>query len=186
MLGQICKYGSAAGLVVAVPLFTMTVLDTWHPSGLAGMVFGYLIMLVALSAVFLAIKQHRDEACGGVIRFWPALALGLGVALIASLFYVAAWEAALAISGKDFAAEYARALVASQEASGVSGLQLARFRAEMEGFRQSYASPLFRLPMTFTEIFPVGVLVSVVSAALLRNNRFLPARRSADGARGSA
>jgi hypothetical protein len=31
--------------------------------------------------------------------------------------------------------------------------------------------------MTFVEIFPVGVLVSLVSVALLRNPRFLPARR---------
>jgi hypothetical protein len=30
--------------------------------------------------------------------------------------------------------------------------------------------------MTFVEIFPVGVLVSLISAALLRNRRFLPAR----------
>src|SRR3546814_12654255 len=35
---------------------------------------------------------------------------------------------------------------------------------------------MFRLPMTFVEIFPVGVLVSLVSAAVLRNPRVLPAR----------
>jgi hypothetical protein len=29
----------------------------------------------------------------------------------------------------------------------------------MERFKVEYADPLFRLPMTFTEIFPVGVLV---------------------------
>ena len=30
--------------------------------------------------------------------------------------------------------------------------------------------------MTFIEIFPVGVLVSLLSAAILRNPRVLPAR----------
>ncbi len=47
----------------------------------------------------------------------------------------------------------------------------------METFKAQYANPLFRLPMTFIEIFPVGVLVSLISAAILRNPRVLPARR---------
>jgi len=38
-------------------------------------------------------------------------------------------------------------------------------------------NPLFRLPMTFVEIFPVGLLIALVSAGLLRNPRFLPARQ---------
>ena len=43
-------------------------------------------------------------------------------------------------------------------------------------FAKNYANPLYRLPITFVEMFPVGVLISLVSAALLRNSRFLPAR----------
>jgi hypothetical protein len=46
----------------------------------------------------------------------------------------------------------------------------------MAEFRQQYANPLFRLPVTFIEIFPVGLVVSLISAALLRNSRFLPAQ----------
>ena len=38
-------------------------------------------------------------------------------------------------------------------------------------------NPLFRMPMTFTEIFPVGVLVSLITAGLLRKSTFLPAKR---------
>jgi hypothetical protein len=46
----------------------------------------------------------------------------------------------------------------------------------MEAFKLQYANPMIRMPMTFAEIFPVGLLVSLVSAGLLRNPRFLPAR----------
>ena len=46
----------------------------------------------------------------------------------------------------------------------------------MTAFQRQYADPLFRLPMTFIEIFPVGVVISLIAAALLRNSRFLPAR----------
>ena len=41
--------------------------------------------------------------------------------------------------------------------------------------RASYANPLFRIPMTFMEIFPVGFLVALVSALLLRNPKILRA-----------
>ena len=89
-----------------------------------------------------------------------------------------AWETALAITHVDFAAGYAKAQIAQQQAKGVSAEALAKFTAEMEQFKIQYANPLFRLPMVLIEIFPVGVLVSLVSAGLLRNSRFFPARRS--------
>jgi hypothetical protein len=41
-----------------------------------------------------------------------------------------------------------------------------------------YSNPLYRLPITFVEMFPVGVLISLISAAVLRNSRVLPARGS--------
>src|SRR3546814_7612547 len=59
-------------------------------------------------------------------------------------------------------------------ADGADAAALAELRAQMESFKTLYANPMFRLPMTFVEIFPVGVLVSLVSAAVLRNPRVLP------------
>jgi hypothetical protein len=131
-----------------------------------------------LSAVFVAIKRHRDADLGGVIKFWPALGLGLGISAVAGVFYVLAWEASQAFTHADFASSYARTLIEEQQAKGASAEALAKLTADMEIFKANYANPLFRLPMIFVEIFPVGVLVSLVSAGLLRNSRFLPARVS--------
>jgi hypothetical protein len=58
-----------------------------------------------------------------------------------------------------------------------------RIAAGMEEFKLHYANPLYRGAMTFAQIFPVGVLVSLVSAALLRNRGFLPLKRSTPGPR---
>ena len=68
-------------------------------------------------------------------------------------------------------------MIAEKKASGASAAELAKFTAEMAQFKIQYANPLYRWPMSFIEIFPVGVLVSLVSAGLLCNSRFLPARR---------
>ena len=176
MLRYILIYGVIAGVIVGVPLSIMTLTMSGHAMMQFGMLIGYLTMLIALSAVFLAIKRHRDVDLGGVIRFWPALALGLGVSVVAGVIYVVAWEVSCAIAHADFAGAYARAMIAQQETKGVSGAALERFKAEMEQFKVQYANPLYRWSMTFAEIFPVGVIVSLVSAGLLRSSRFMPAR----------
>ena len=181
MWQKIVSYGGIAGVVVGAPLFGLTIALNGHPASAYGAVVGYLTMLIALSAVFVAIKRTRDLERGGVIRFWPAFGLGLGISAVAGVFYVLAWEAALAVTHMDFAGDYARALIERQKAGGMTGEALAKFTADMERFKAEYADPLYRLPMTFAEIFPVGVLVSLVSAGLLRNSRFLPAPRNRPG-----
>jgi Protein of unknown function (DUF4199) len=175
MFRKILSYGLVAGLIVGIPLSLLTAFN--HIGGSYGMVIGYSTMLIALSTVFAAIKRHRDVELGGVIKFWPAFGMGLGISVVASVVYVLAWELTVAVTHLDFANEYAKSLIAQQQAKGVSGEALAKFTAQMEQFKSNYANPLYRLPMTFIEIFPVGVLVSLVSAGLLRNSRFLPARR---------
>jgi hypothetical protein len=175
VLRTILIFGAIAGVAVGVPLSTMVVLNL-SAHGPYGLLLGYTIMLIALSAVFAGIKRHRDRDLGGVIGFWRALALGLGISVVAGIFYVAAWETALALTHLDFAGSYAQAQIVQEKAKGISGAALAKFVAEMEQFKTNYANPFYRYPMTFVEIFPVGVLVSLVSAGLLRNSRFLPAR----------
>ncbi|MHB1057171.1 MAG: DUF4199 domain-containing protein [Rhodanobacter sp.] len=177
MLRTILKYGVIAGLVVGgLEIATFTAFSGMPPLKY-GMLIGYTTMLIALSAVFVGIKRYRDVERGRVIGFWPAFGIGLGVSFVAGIFYVAAWEALQAMTHMDFATSYANAIIASEKAKGASAEALAKLGADMEAFKVQYANPMFRLPMVFAEIFPVGVLVSLVSAGLLRNSRFLPARR---------
>lgn len=177
MLKKILLFGAIAGVIASVPLLFMAAGHDHAPLA-ASMAIGYLSMLIAFSLVFVAIKRHRDAELGGVIRFWNAFGLGLAVSAVASVMYVLIWEAILAITHIDFGGQYAHILIEQQKAAGVSGEALAAFVAEMERFKAEYANPFYRLPMTFTEIFPVGVLVSLLSAAVLRNPRFLALQRA--------
>ena len=176
MLRVILKYGLIAGLVVGTALVAVSLAYGGQPPPGWGMAAGFASMLLALSAVFVGIKRHRDAAGGGVIRFWPAFALGLGISLVASLVYVAAWELSLALVGGDFAALFAAQMVERAEARGLTGEALAAAVAQAREFEAMYRKPWMRMPLTFVEIFPVGVLVSLVSALVLRNPRVLPAR----------
>ena len=170
MFRPILTYGLISGLVVITGTIAAIVLNT------SSLFLGYLIMLVTLSSILVAVKQHRDQALGGVIRFGPAFLMGLGIAVVAGLVYVAVWEIYLAATHYRFMDEFTAHMLAQQKAAGMSAAAYAKAAAEMETMRVQYANPLYRLPMTFIEIFPVGLLVALVSAILLRNPRFLPAR----------
>ena len=125
-------------------------------------------MLVALSMIFLGIKRYRDKELGGVIKFLPALALGLGIAAMAGVIYVVVWEIYLAASGYHFMDSYVAGIIAAKRAHAMSGAALAAEIAKLEEMKAQYANPLFRVPMTFLEIFPVGLIVALISAAVLR------------------
>ena len=166
-------YGLLSGSVIAAVITAALVLG---PEGTHSLWFGYLVMLVALTFIFVGVKRYRDVERGGVIKFLPALGMGLAIAIVAGIAYVCVWEAYLASSGYRFMDEYIAAMIRNSRAEGASAAEIARMTADMESMRVSYANPLFRLPMTFLEVFPVGVLVALVSAALLRNPRLMPAK----------
>lgn len=136
---------------------------------------GYLVMLVALSMIFVGIKRYRDQQLGGVITFGKAMLVGLGTAMVASIVYVIVWEIYLAATDYSFIELYTDGLIAAEEAKGMRGEELIVMMVEMEDMKMRYANPLFRVPMTFLEIFPVGFLITLISAAILRNSKVLPA-----------
>lgn len=172
----IALYGALSGAVIIATLIVGLGFGT--DSIFATATFGYLVMLVAMSFIFVGVKRYRDVELGGVIRFGRAFALGLGIAAMAGVIYVVVWEIYLASTGYAFIDEYIASVLSSHEAAGLSGAALEAKRAELDALRGQYGQPWFRVPITFLEIFPVGLLVALVSAALLRNPRLLPARQA--------
>jgi hypothetical protein len=168
-------YGGLAG-AIAIALMCTTLALHLFGHGSAAMWGGYLIMLAALSLIFVGVKRYRDVECGGVIRFGRAFGLGLGMAVVAALIYALGWELYIAVSGYDFIADYSAATLDGLRAQGVAQAAIDAKAAELRAFAETYRNPLVRMAMISAEILPVGLLVALVSAALLRNPKLLPAR----------
>lgn len=168
-------YGLLSGLVIIATMLTGIVLAE-PQSFFTSHWFGYLVMFVVLTFLFVGVKRYRDVERGGVIRFGPAFAMGLGIAAAAGVAYVTVWEGYLAMTDYAFMDEYIAGILRVRQVEGVSAAAMAGEMATLESLRINYANPLFRIPMTFLEIFPVGVLVALVSALLLRNPKLLPAK----------
>lgn len=168
-------YGTLSGLVVICSMLLGIIFgDTLGI--LTNQWVGYLIMLVAFTLIFMGIKRYRDVELGGVIGFGRAFLLGLCISVVAGIAYVIVWEGYLASTDFAFIDGYIASSIEAYRESGLSGAALDREIATLEGLRESYGNPLFRMPMTFLEIFPIGLVVSLVSAAILRKSEVLPAQ----------
>ncbi|MEL6875184.1 MAG: DUF4199 domain-containing protein [Pseudomonadota bacterium] len=168
-------YGIVSGTIVILSML-LGIVTSDGEGFWSSELFGYLIMLIALSMIFVGIKRHRDQELGGVIRFLPAFGLGLAISAIAAVMYVFVWEMYLLSSDYAFIHQYAAGVIENAKASGVTGDALDQVIADTNQMTENYGKPWYRWPITFLEIFPVGFLISLVSAALLRNPKLLPAR----------
>jgi hypothetical protein len=177
MIDRIFLFGTISGLIVIGSMIGVFVASSGQPEmGQHSEFLGYTIMLVALSMIFFGIKSYRDRELGGVIRFLPAFMMGIGISVVAGIIYVLVWEVYMAFTHYTFMDAFVNSYIAKQKAAGITGAALEKVVAEMNAMKVQYANPLFRLPMTFMEIFPVGFLISLLSAAVLRRSDVLPAQ----------
>lgn len=165
-------YGAIAGVVIIAVMVAAMVIGGSSGSH----VQGYLTMVVVLSLIFVGVKRYRDKDLGGVIKFLPAFGLGVGIAAVAGVFYVLSWEASLHLTDFAFVETYKETTIANYEAKGLTGAALAEKVTSLEAMMANYSNPAYRMPITFLEIFPVGLVVALLSAALLRNPKVFPAK----------
>jgi hypothetical protein len=174
VMGRIAAvYGAIAGSIIIASLIIGLALGADHDDH--NPFIGYLIMIVALSLIFLGVKRYRDRTHGGVIKFGPAFLVGLMIALVAAVFYVGGWEGYMAATDYTFMDGYVAATIEAKKAAGLAGDALAKEVAALNAMAEGYKNPVYRMGITFLEIFPVGLVIALISAALLRNPKVLPA-----------
>ncbi|HEV7700941.1 MAG TPA: DUF4199 domain-containing protein [Pyrinomonadaceae bacterium] len=139
-----------------------------------GLLLGYASMVISLSLVFFGVKSFRDNN-GGKITFLKGLQVGILISLICALCYAVSWEAYYRTSGSDFMAQYSAQYVEKMKEKGASDAEIAATQKEMADMAELYKNFFVRFGMTLMEIVPVGVVVTLVSAALLRKREVLPA-----------
>jgi len=162
-------YGSIAGLIVAVLMVIS--MGIYHKTGNIenGMLVGYTSMIIAFSLIFVGIKSYRDKHNAGAISFGKAFKVGLLITLIASTFYVVAWLINYYCFMPDFMEKYSAATINQLKADGASAEKIASETKEMAWFTENYKNPFFIVLFTYIEILPVGLLVSLIAALILKS-----------------
>jgi riboflavin transporter FmnP len=173
MKKNVLVFGLISGLVVSVVMGLNLVIMNNNPNadhGAGSMVIGYLIMLVAFSLIFVAVKNYRDKQNGGVISFGKAFKMGLLIALIASTMYVIMWALLYNFYMPDFMDKYCAKMIEDAKATS-SPAKIEEAINQANQFKAMYKNPLSFVLLTYVEILPVGILVSLVVALLLKRKK---------------
>lgn len=139
-----------------------------------GMLWGYATMIIALSLVFFGIKSYRDNN-GGRISFLKGLQVGILISLISSVCYAACWEIYYPKIGDEFMQKYTAYYLDKMKTDGASEAEIEKARVDGEQFMELYKNFFVRFGMSLMEILPVGIVVTLISAALLRKREILSA-----------
>lgn len=167
--------GLISGVIVSAMLLISLPLQMKGVISLdSGMLVGYTSMVIALSTIFFGIKTYRDQYSGGFVTFWQAFRIGLSIAMVAALVYAVTWEVYYRFGGDEFIAFYAQGYLDNLKNDGATDAELAAARAELATQHEYYKNPFIRFAVTLTEILPVGIVVTIVSSAILRRREILP------------
>ena len=174
MKKNVWTFGVIAGFISTIG-FVITMLSPDSIDMNKGMIYGYASMLLAFSLIFVAVKNFRDKYNGGAISFGKAFRIGLYISLIASSIYVAVWLVEYYFFlGDNFITQYAEQYKADLIAQGASQEAINAKMAEMEQWSEMYKNPFINAIITYTEIIWVGIIISLIAAAILKRKPQTP------------
>ena len=163
MKKTILTFGLISGGMMTVMMFaTLPFTDSaWLQAH--SMVVGYTTMVLSFMLVFFGIRSYRENIGGGTITFGRAFAVGILITLISSILYVITWEV-MYFGVPSFGEKFMTMCVAHIKNSGASPEAIQTQLNQLKYLD----NPFINAALTFTEPFPVGLIITLVSALILR------------------
>ncbi len=136
-----------------------------------GLIVGYTTIVLSFLLVFFGIRSYRENVGGGTISFGRAFAVGILITLISCVCYVVAWEILYYNFMPDFADKYGAHVLEKAKAAGASPEAIKAKMDEVKNLKHILDNPLLNAAATFIEPFPVGLIITLISALILRRRR---------------
>jgi hypothetical protein len=167
MKKTVLTFGLIAGLMISVLMGGSLLIANKIGSG-HSMALGYTMMVASFLLVYFGIRSYRDNTLGGEISFGRAFACGILITLITTVCYVVMWEIVYFIFMPHFMDSYWAAQIHKVQSAGLDPATTAARVAALQHSQQLYQNPLVNMAYTFIEPLPVGLLITLISAAVLR------------------
>jgi hypothetical protein len=129
----------------------------------------YGLLAGAIVSILMLLAMVLWE--NGAIKFVKGLQVGALTTLIASLMYAASWETFYQTNPEikaTFMDKYAEHSINKMKAKGASPAEIDQKAKEMADMKEMYKNPVIRFGITVLEILPVGIVITLISAAVLR------------------
>ena len=167
MKKTVLTYGLISGLMISVLMGGSLLLADKIGSG-HSMAIGYTIMVASFLLIYFGVRSYRENTLAGEISFGRAFACGILITLITCVCYVAMWEILYFNFMPHFMDSYFAAQIAKVQSSGLDPATTAARVAAIQRSQQLYQNPFVNMAYTFIEPFPVGLIITLISAAVLR------------------
>ena len=168
MKKTVLTFGLISGLMISVLMDGSLLLANKMGTGHNSMLLGYTMMVASFLLIYFGVRSYRDNNLDGQISFGRAFACGILIALITCVFYVATWEVLYFGFMPHFMDSYFAAQIHKVQASHHDSATIAARVAAIEQSQRDYQNPLINMAYTFMEPLPVGLIITLVSAAVLR------------------
>tara|TARA_Y100000782_G_scaffold115534_1_gene159603 strand:- start:4639 stop:5190 length:552 start_codon:yes stop_codon:yes gene_type:complete len=170
MRNSILKFGALGSAIMVIALIASTQLMSVENSDNYGIgeVIGFSSMILSFITILLAIREVRAKNNDGSMTFGKGLSIGLLVSLMVSAVYVITWMIYLEVSDSNFIEEYSQAQIEKvQQNDELSTLEKEEQIDAQQQMVVYYQNPAFRVGITFMEIFPIGLLFSLLYALVM-------------------
>lgn len=167
MKKAVLTFGLIAGLIMSILMGGSLLLAQKIGSG-HSLAIGYTIMVASFLLIYFGVRSYRDDTLAGQISFGRAFACGILITLVTTVCYVLMWEIIYFTFIPHYMDGYFAAQVHKVQSSGLDAATIAARVAAIQHSQELYQNPLVNMAYTFIEPFPVGLIMTLISAALLR------------------
>ena len=170
MKKTVLTFGLISGVMISVLMGGAMLFANKLSSGhsMNQMLIGYTMMVASFLLIYFGIRSYRDNVLAGQISFGRAFACGILITLITTVCYVATWEVLYFNFMPHFMDSYFAAQIHKVQSAGLDAATTAARVAAILHSQQLYQNPLVNMAYTFIEPLPVGLIITLISAAVLR------------------
>ena len=170
MKNIIWKFGLGIGFAMALVMIIGTLAAGTPPDYGVMEIIGYTGFILSALVIVLGIKVYRDRIAGGKISYRKGFTVGIGITAVAALVVGIYTFVHIAWMDPDFGESYIEWQIEEMKSEGIAAAELEREVVALREKQEMLGSPFMQAIVMYATILVIGLLITLISAAILKND----------------